>query len=340
MVRSVEIGDRSVGPGEPALLVAEAGFNHNGSLEIALDLIDAAAASGADAVKFQSFHPDELLHPSVDYRHLFNAAQLDEDAHAELAARAKEKNILFASTPFDENWVNTLDRLDAAFLKVASMDLTTPPLLEAIAATRRPVILSTGLATDEEVATGVEILETGGAGGVILLHCVSLYPTPLPRLNLRAIHTLADRFRLPVGFSDHTLGVEAPVWAVGAGACVIEKHFTVDKKLPGPDHTQSLDPKEFLEMVRRIRELEIALGNGVKAPCEEEQLLRNPTRRGIILRKALKKGETITREHLRCVRPIQSEGIPAAEFYSVCGKKSRSDLADGVMLRPGDIEGE
>jgi N,N'-diacetyllegionaminate synthase len=326
-----------VGPGEPAFLVAEAGFNHNGSLELALNLIDAAAAAGADAIKFQSFHPDQLLHPSVDYRHLFEAAQLDEDAHAALAARAKEKDILFASTPFDFSWVATLDRLEAAFLKVASMDLTTPPLLEAIAATHRPVILSTGLATDDEVACGIEILEKGGAGGIVLLHCVSLYPTPLSRLNLRAIQTMAETFQLPVGLSDHTLGVEAAVWAVAAGACVIEKHFTVDKKLPGPDHAQSLDPKEFAEMTRRIRELEVALGDGEKAPCEEEEPLRGPTRRGIILRKPLKKGETITAEHLGWVRPIQAGGIPAADYYAVCGQTACRDLALGATLRPADI---
>lgn len=334
----MKIGNREIGPGNPAFLIAEAGFNHNGSFEIALDLVDAAADAGADAIKFQSFTPDTLLHPSVSYRHLFEEAQLSRDAHAELAERAAQRGILFASTPFDEEWVRFLDQLNVAFLKVASMDLTTPPLLKAIAKTGRPVILSTGLATLEEVGTALALLKSGGANDVALLHCVSLYPTPLASVNLRAIETLRKNFHVPVGFSDHTLGIEIPIWAVAAGTCVIEKHFTTDCSLPGGDHAHSLDPEGFRNLVQGVRAFETALGSGIKQPDDLEKRLIAGTRRGLSLTKDLRKGDALRPGDLIALRPIpESDGIPAAALDKVMDTKARRDLPAGTLLRWSDV---
>ncbi len=338
MIAPVMIGDREVAPGRPTLLVAEAGFNHNGSVELALRLVDEAAAAGADAIKFQSFTVSELLHSSVSYRDLFEMACLDEEAHAQVVARCREKGILFSSTPFDERWVRVLDDLDADFLKVASMDLTTPTLLEAVAATGRPVVLSTGLSEIEETARGIEILSRAGAEEIVLLHCVSLYPTPPEKLNLRALRTMEEVFERPVGLSDHSEGPDAAVWAVAAGAVMIEKHFTVDKNLPGPDQKGSMDPAEFREMVRRVRAVEAALGDGTKDPDEAEQPLREKTRRGIYLRIPVKKGETLRAEHLRFVRPVTEGGLSASEVYEICGRRANRDMAEGETLRWSDLE--
>jgi len=338
MDKVITIEDRKVGMNEPVFVIAEAGFNHNGFLQLALELVDAAAEAGASAIKFQSFTPDELLHHTVDYRDLFEKAYLPPEAYAAIAERARMRRILFGSTPFDSEWVRILDDTDAAFLKIASMDITNYALLEDVATVHRPVILSTGLSNSDEVAKAVEVLTCAGTEDLILLHCVSLYPTPHHLMNLRAIRTLETLFNLPVGFSDHTRGDSAAIMAVAAGALVIEKHFTIDKKLPGPDHADSLDPIEFKKMVEHIRETEIALGDGAKRPCDEELELCNKTRRGIVLRKAIKKGECITRAHLKFLRPIFDGGISANNIYEICGKRIKRNAEPGEILMKQDID--
>lgn len=332
------IGSRCVGNGRPAFLIAEAGFNHNGSVEIAMKLVDAAADAGADAIKFQSYTTREFLHTSVDYAHFFETARLNEAAHEALIAHARKRGILFGSTPLDIGWVATLHTLGADFLKIASMDVTTPSMLRAVGATGRPAILSTGLSTLDESASALGTLVAAGARDVILLHCLSLYPVPDDAVNLRAIRTMREACGRPIGFSDHTLGVDIPVLAVAAGACAIEKHFTLDKTMPGPDQSQSCDPREFMGLVRRIRAAEAALGTGEKRPHRDEEPLRPRTRRGLALARAVKAGEPVVSEMFRAVRPIpEPDGIPALEEEALAGATFARDMAEGEMVRRGDV---
>lgn len=333
------IGGRAVGGDHPAFLVAEAGFNHNGSLDLALELVDAAAAAGADAIKFQSFTPDRLVHPSVSYFPIFRDAVLDEAAHGRIAERASARGIAFGSTPFDPHWVDVLDSLHADYLKVASMDLTNPQLLDAVAATGRPVLLSTGLATLSEVRAGVDRLASRGAGPVAVLHCISLYPTPRDRANLRAIRTLSAALGIPAGFSDHTLGDDVTALAVAAGASVIEKHFTLDCSLPGADHAHSLDPAAFSAMVRRVREVEESLGDGRKEPCAEELPLIDATRRGLAVGRSFRSGERVDLDQLVPLRPRPlPSGLRASDRELYAGRTATRDLAELELLSEGDLE--
>ncbi len=335
----ISIGGRAVGDGAPAFLVAEAGFNHNGSLDLAEKLVAAAADAGADAIKFQSFTPDRLVHPSVSYFHLFRDAVLDEEAHRHLAECAAARGIAFGSTPFDPHWVSVLDRLDADYLKIASMDLTNPQLLDAVAATGRPVLLSTGLATLEETRGSVERLQRRGSGPLAVLHCVSLYPTPFDRANLRAMQTLRAALDCPVGFSDHTLGDEITALAVAAGANVIEKHFTLDCSLPGADHANSLDPASFAAMVERVRAVEAALGSGRKSPCDEEAPLIDATRRGLAVGRRRRQGEPVLLEDLIPLRPRPlPRGLSAADREAWAGRRATRDLEELELLSEGDLE--
>lgn len=338
-MNSIVIGDRVVGDGAPVFIVAEAGFNHNGSIDLALKLVDAAADAGADAIKFQSFTPDRLVHPSVSYFHLFRDAALDEEAHCRIAEAAVSRGIAFGSTPFDPRWVTILDRLEADYLKIASMDLTNPQLLDAVAATGRPVLLSTGLATLEEIRLSVERLRTRGAGSLAVLHCVSLYPTPFDRANLRAMRSLRDALDCPVGFSDHTLGDEVTALAVAAGASVIEKHFTLDCALPGADHAHSLDPTAFATMVERVRVVESALGTGRKVPCAEEMPLIDATRRGLAVGRAVRRGEVIELDDLVPLRPRPlPNGLAAENREVLAGRRATRDLEALSLLSEGDME--
>ncbi|MEK8022405.1 MAG: N-acetylneuraminate synthase family protein [Candidatus Hydrogenedentota bacterium] len=334
----MRIGDRIIGGNHPAFVIAEAGFNHNGSLDLAISLIDAAADSGADAIKFQSYTTREFLHASVNYAHFFESARLDEAAHRGCIEHAKKRGILFGSTPLDTGWIATLHGLGADFLKIASMDLTSPTILNAAAATGRPVICSTGLGSMDEIGEALRILEEAGGQEIALLHCVSLYPTPIAKANLRAMQTMQATFRRPVGFSDHTLGIDVPLWAVAAGACCIEKHFTLDKTMPGPDQSQSLDPQEFRKMVDAIRTLESALGGGDKEPCDEEKPLIRKTRRGLEVIRDVKSGEQVRRSDFRAVRPVADpDGIMAWEEETLTGGRYARDIAAETLLRHGDI---
>jgi sialic acid synthase SpsE len=335
----VRIGERRVGGAAPCLVVAEAGLNHDGDVGTALELVDAAAEAGADVVKFQSLTAAGLCHPDHPAFGLLRSLELDRAAFERIAVRAAEGGIGFASTPFDESWVGLLAGLGVAFLKVASPDIVTTPLLEAVGAAGKPVVVSTGMATLDEITEALATLRRAGAGEVVLLHCVSAYPTPPEAANLRAIRTLEDRFGLPVGFSDHTVGIEAPVWAAAAGAAMIEKHFTLDTRRKGPDHALSLDPAGFRRMVDEIRRLERSLGTGEKACRSEERSVLHAARRGLILTRAVRAGETIRREDLRAVRPLAEDGgVPANRIGEIAGRSAARDLPMGHLLRWKDGE--
>jgi len=263
-----KIGDKLIGEEEPCFIIAEAGVNHNGSIELAKKLIDAAKDAGADAVKFQTFKTENVVvkdAQKAEYQkettgegsqyEMIKKLELTEEDFRELADYAKEKDIMFLSSPFDKESVDLLNELDVPAFKVGSGEITNLPLLRYIAKKEKPIILSTGMSTLGEIEEALDVIRSEGVEDIILLHCVSNYPARIEDVNLRALGTLKQAFKLPVGFSDHTLGITAPIAAVALGACVIEKHFTLDRNLPGPDHKASLEPEELKEMAKAIREV-------------------------------------------------------------------------------------
>src|SRR4029453_1715547 len=288
-------GERRIGPGAPVFIAAEAGVNHNGDPALARRLVDAAAQCGADAVKFQTFRVAALVSrraPKAGYRvettgagesqrDMLAGLELSLEVLAELKDRATKHGLIFFSAPFDEESADVLDALAVALFKVPSGEITNLPLLRHVAAKGRPIILSTGMADLEEVGQAVAAIRAAGDPPLAVLHCLSAYPAPVGEVNLRAMDSLASRFGCPVGFSDHTLGIEIAVAAAARGAAIIEKHLTLDKTLPGPDHRASLDPAEFGAMVRAIRAVESALGDGVKRPMPSEADTRRGGRKGL-----------------------------------------------------------
>ena len=289
MVTSIQIGARVIGPDRPCFVIAEAGVNHDGGLEKAVRLVEVAVEAGADAVKFQTFKAERLVTASAakaDYQvratgssepqaQMLRRLELADDDHRELMRQCDRHGILFLSTPFDEGSVDLLANLGVQAFKVASGDVTNFPLLIHIASKGRPVILSTGMSSLGEVEAAVRTLEHAGTRELALLHCVSNYPAEPGDANLRAMETMARAFRVPVGYSDHTLGIEVTLAAVALGACVVEKHFTLDRTLPGPDHHMSLEPDELATLIRGIRTVDAYLrGVAVEAMAASDNVLR------------------------------------------------------------------
>jgi len=295
------------------LIIAEVGSNYDGSLETAREYIRAAKAGGADAVKFQTIRKDRLVSPRIwsvagivdnPVWSLFASQELPDDWHFSLKETADREGIEFLSTPFYLEAVDLLERVGVRRFKIASGDLTFLPLLEAVGRTGKPVLLSTGASTLEEIRSSLEALRRSGAGDVTLLHCVSNYPPRWDEMNLRAIATLREAFGVPVGISDHSPGSLVPIASVALGASVIEKHVTFDRALPGPDHPFAMTMEEFAEMVRQIRFLEQALGTGEKVPVEAEQAKRQRMRRGIYDPKTFEPSASPTGLWLRPEHPL------------------------------------
>ena len=313
----IRIGQKQVGDLQPTFIIAEAGVNHNGSTDIAKQLIDVAAEARADAVKFQTFHADSVVTSDAekaDYQKQMTASsesqyemikklELPDDVFGDLAQYAKKKGIIFLSTPFDEESVDLLDQIGVPAFKIPSGELTNFPLLKKIAAKKRPVIMSTGMASMVEIEEALKYLRKHGAKEIILLHCTTSYPAPVHSVNLRVLNTLRHTFHVPVGYSDHTEGITIPVAAVAMGAQVIEKHFTLDRSLPGPDHQASLEPDELKAMVVAIRDVERALGNGIKSPNPEEEAIKRVARKSIVARRDICAGELLGEEVLTAKRP-------------------------------------
>jgi sialic acid synthase SpsE len=331
---SIRLGDRALGAGAPCLVIAEIGSNHDGSLDRALALIDAAAASGADAVKFQSFRAETLLArrwPAADgsWRTaeaypVLERLEVPTEWHASLRARAQAHGVLFLSTPFDDARASLLAALGVPAFKVASGDLTHLPLLRRLGSFGRPILLSTGLATDDEIATALDAVAEGAGGRgrrppVVLLHCVSLYPLRPGDANLHALPALAERFGCPIGWSDHSPGHTLALGAVALGACVVEKHFTDDRSRPGPDHAFAMEPAEWRVMVDAIRELEAALGDGRKQPRPAEEEERVWARRAVYAARALPAGAAIGPDDVKVVRPAL--GLPPAALTDLLGRR-------------------
>jgi N,N'-diacetyllegionaminate synthase len=344
----MHIGSRRIGSGEPCLVIAEAGVNHNGDASLAHQLVDAAADAGADVVKFQTFDPDALVTPSAGkaaYQQrttgggtqydMLRALMLPADVHRELVTHARDRALIFASTPFDADSLRLLVDLGVSFIKIGSGDLTNLPLLRDIARTNLPIVLSTGMATLDEVRVAVEVF-TPHAAGIALLHCVSQYPAKAEETNLAAMATLREACGCAVGLSDHSPGTEVAVAAVALGASVIEKHLTLDNTLPGPDHAASLNPQEFKQLVRQIRNVEAAIGDGVKRPRASESELRTVARRGLYLSTALAKGDAVEATALVCLRP--AVGIGAEHIDAVVGRRLKRALPSGARLEWEHLE--
>lgn len=334
-------------------VIAEAGVNHNGSLDLALRLIDAAAESGADAVKFQTFRAETLVGPGVgkaayqeratgrgDQRQMLKALELTYDEHVTLYERCAARGIEFLSTPFDEESLEFLVGLGMRRIKIASGELTNRPFIELAASTGLPIILSTGMAELSEVAEALDWIRRARpiemkVPGIVLLHCTSNYPTTITDVNLRAMSTMSQAFGLPVGYSDHTAGLEVAPLAVALGAEVIEKHFTLDRSLPGPDHMASLEVPELRRMIQSIRSASIALGDGLKVPRPAEIAVRELVRRSVAARCDLPEGHVLRREDLTCMRP--GTGIPPKALGSIVGRSLRRAIVAGALIAESDL---
>lgn len=326
------------------LIIAEAGVNHNGSLELAKKLALTAKECGADIVKFQTAKLDSLVSKSakmakyqkenigsdMSQRDMLKKLLLTYEEFAELSEYCKKIGIKFLSTPFDLESIAFLHDLGCDLWKVPSGEITNLPYLEKIASTRKPVLLSTGMCDIGEVEAALEILKDKGAGDVTVLHCTTQYPTPYEEVNLKAMLTLKKAFGCEVGYSDHTQGIEVPIAAVAMGAVVIEKHFTLDRNMEGPDHKASLEPDELSAMVKAIRNIEIAMGNGGKKPTASEFLNAAVARKSIIARKPIKKGERFTAENLTTKRP--GSGISPMRWYEVLGRPAKRDFEEDELI--------
>jgi N,N'-diacetyllegionaminate synthase len=316
-----------------AYLIAEVGVNHKGELNSALEHLRAAKECGADAVKFQTFRAGELasFKYARDQLNFFSSVQLEFPEFAALFEEAQKLQIDFLSTPFDHDAVDFLDSLPVPAFKIASGDLTNVPLLSHIGQKGRPVYLSTGMSNIGEVSDAVGVLRRVGNKDVTVLHCVSLYPTPPERANLRAIQTLARTFDLPVGYSDHTIGNEACIAAVVLGATVLEKHFTLERSGEGPDIALSATPEELRALRQSIDLVSQQLGDGNKIPQEGEAEMAELARRSLFVNRPMKKGEMLTADVIGVHRP--GTGIPAGAFCEVVGRKLAADLAADEMLQ-------
>lgn len=330
----------------PVFVIAEAGVNHNGGLAMALALCDAARAAGADAVKFQTFRAEDLVvpgAPTADYQQrqtgeqdqfaMLRRLELSREQHERLYEHCAAIGIEFFSTPFSVDAVDLLVALGVRRIKLPSGELTHRALVERACATGLPVLLSTGMATMEEVREALQWARAarGSLEGLAVLHCTSAYPAPDETLNLRAIVTLREALGLPVGYSDHSEGIEAALAAVSLGAVVIEKHLTLDRRLPGPDHAASLEPAEFASMVRGIRRIAAMLGDGVKAPHAQERDAARVARRSIVAAVDIPAGTALQPHMLACRRP--ATGIPPRDWERVVGATTRAAVRAGTVLQ-------
>lgn len=311
-------------------IIAEAGVNHNGDLGLAKKLVEAAASQGADAVKFQTFRTEKLVSKISPQFEMLKKLELSEEAFCELKNFCFEKDILFLSTPFDEESLELLDRLEVPFFKVPSGEITNLPFLRVIARKKKPMIVSTGMATLQEVDEALAAIRRAGNEDIILLQCVSSYPANPADVNLRAMITMKEAFGLPVGYSDHTLGIEVSLAAVAMGACVIEKHFTLDKNLPGPDHKASLSPPELEALVKGIRKVEASLGNGKKEPAASEQSTLEIARKSLVAACDIEAGRALTAQMIAIKRP--GNGLKPALFEQLIGCKTKTNFSEGDLF--------
>ena len=325
-------------------IIAEAGVNHNGSLKLAKKMIEDAAKAGADYIKFQTFKPEKLVSKyaqKADYQKKMTGSQesqlqmleklaLSYDDFVELKKYCEQIGIGFLSTPFDEDSIRFLDRLDMDFWKIPSGEITNYPYLVQVAQTGRDIVLSTGMCEMDEIADAMKVLEENGAGNISLLHCNTEYPTPYEDVNLLAMNQMREVFNKQVGYSDHTVGIEVPIAAVALGAEIIEKHFTLDKNMEGPDHKASLEPLELTQMICSIRHIEKSLGDGNKKRTVSEQHNIAAARKSIVAKCAISKGDIFTEANLTVKRP--GNGISPMRWKELIGTRAERDYLEDELI--------
>ena len=327
-------------------IIAEAGVNHNGSLDLAKKLIDVASESGADAVKFQTFKAEKLVSKNAqkaDYQKqttnktesqfdMIKKLELDMDTHKELIAYCETKNIMFLSTPFDHDSIELLNDLGLEIFKIPSGEITNLPYLRHIGKLNKKVILSTGMADIGEIEDALDILINTGTKkeNITILHANTMYPTPMEDVNLKAMVTIGNTFDIAYGYSDHTLGIEVDIAAVALGACCVEKHFTLDKMMEGPDHKASLEPHELKSMIKAIRNIELALGSCVKKPSKSEIPNMQIARKSIVAKIEIKKGDKLSEENITIKRP--GNGINPMRWDEVVGTIAAKDYKEDELI--------
>lgn len=324
-------------------IIAEAGVNHNGSFALACKLVDAAKEAGADCIKFQTFKSEDLVSRSAkkaeyqkmttgdsSQQDMLKKLELSFDEFIQLKNYCEKVGICFLSTPFDFDSIDFLDSINMPFWKVPSGEVTNLPYLLAIAKTRKPIVMSTGMCTLQEIRAAIDVLQANGAKEIKLLHCNTEYPTPFEDVNLKAMQTMRDEFQVEVGYSDHTKGIEVPIAAVSLGATIIEKHFTLDRNMEGPDHKASLEPQELADMVCCIRNIEKALGSGDKMPSPSEKKNIAVARKSIVAKSKIKAGDTLTENNITVKRP--GTGISPMKWFEVLGTKAVKDFDEDELI--------
>ncbi|EMI41812.1 sialic acid synthase [Rhodopirellula sp. SWK7] len=346
---AIRVGDRFVGEGHGCFVIAEAGVNHNGSIQRALELIDCAADAGADAVKFQTFESTQLVTrdaPQAAYQQknlgikqsqleMLRQLELSRDDHERLIGHCQSRGIHFMSTPFDEPSVDLLVELGVDVFKIPSGEMTNTPFLAHVASKGLPLIVSTGMCSLGDVEVAVDTIESAGNQDFVLLHCVSNYPADPATVNLRAMATMRSAFGHPVGYSDHTMGIDISVAAAALGACVLEKHFTLDRTLPGPDHKASLEPSELVQLIKSIRTVESALGTGVKQATSAEKETARAARKSLVAATHIPAGAELTESLLAIKRP--GTGLPPSMKPFLLSRRTKIDIAEGELLRLEDV---
>ncbi|MFC1521681.1 N-acetylneuraminate synthase [Elusimicrobiota bacterium] len=345
MSDKIRVAGRIIGAGQPCFIIAEAGVNHNGDIKVARQLVDAAVAAGADAVKFQTFKADRLVATSAskaDYQivntdsnesqlEMLRKLELTQAMHRQIMDYCRLKGVMFLSTPFDRDSVDYLDGLGVPLFKLPSGEINNAGFLVHVARKNKPLIVSTGMSDLEEVKAAEQAISEVGNKEVVFLHCVSNYPADPADANLRAMQAMSKALSRPVGYSDHTLGIEVSLAAVAMGACVIEKHFTLDKNLPGPDHKASLEPSELKALVKGVRTVEAALGHGRKQRMASEMSTAAVARKSLVAARDIAAGTLITKEHVAVKRP--GTGLPPYMEAEIIGRITKKHIAfDSLFL--------
>jgi len=341
MKKTLKIKEKKIGEKEPIFIIAEIGINHNGEIEIAKEMIKKAKKAGADCVKFQTFKTEKFLSKNIEIpEHVesketffddMKKLEFTEEELKELYNYCQENNIMFLSSVFDKESVDLLDEIGMPAFKVASCDLNNLPFLKYIAKKQKPIILSTGMGSIGEIEEAINVIKNEGNDDIILLHCVSMYPPKLEDINLNSMKTLKKAFKIPVGFSDHTIGTHIPLAAVALGAVTIEKHFTLDKEMEGPDHEVSMEPQELEDMINKIRDIQMSMGDGIKQPTPDEIKMRKAFRRSLVAKQDIEVGEKITKEKIEIKRP--GTGIPPNNLELVIGREAKNELKKDDLIK-------
>lgn len=351
MQKFIRIANKKIGPGEPVFIIAEGGVNHNSKLDLALKLIDAAAKTGADAIKFQTWRAEELVirvGKMADYQkrntgkeesqfEMLKRLELREDWYPELIERAKERGIILLSTPhggFES--VKLMEKYDFPAFKFGSGDITNLPVLEYTARLGKPMLISTGMSNMDEVREAVETVRKTGNDQILVFQCTTDYPLAPENVNLGAMWTIRDELGVLVGYSDHTLGDQVPIMAATLGACMLEKHFTLSRRMKGPDQVASTEPREFKEMVEKLRRIPAILGNGIKKPFPIEQQYKTVARKSIVTRAPVQKGDKLSGKNLGIKRP--GNGMLPRLYGGLIGKVAKVDIPEDALITPDMIE--